>query len=110
MNPSTIKITREIKIEGTVVKDKYLICEIKSLPAIAGARLVVSDKGDILSPKYAPLKIAPATKPSEISSALPIPINAIPIVAEVVHELPVAIETTIQMTQAANKNILAFKI
>ena len=31
-------------------------------------------------------------------------------VAEVVHELPVAIETTIQMTQAANKNILAFKI
>ena len=86
------------------------MCEIKSLPAIAGARLVVSDKGDILSPKYAPLNIAPATKPSEISRALPIPINAIPIVAEVVHELPVAIETTIQITQAANKKILAFKI
>ena len=51
LNPKTIKIISEIIIEGTEVSDKYLICEIKSPPAIAGARFVVSDRGDILSPK-----------------------------------------------------------
>ena len=86
------------------------MCEMRSEPAIAGARLVVSDKGDILSPKYAPLRIAPAISPSEIFKAFPIPIKAIPIVAEVVQELPVAIETIIQIIQAAKRNILGFKI
>ena len=36
---------------GTVVIVIYLICVNKSVPAIAGAKLVVSLKGDILSPK-----------------------------------------------------------
>ena len=36
---------------GTVVKAIYLMCVNKSVPAIAGARFVVSLKGDILSPK-----------------------------------------------------------
>ena len=52
-----------------------------------------------------PLKIDPAIKPSEIPNAFPIPINAIPIVADVVQELPVATETIIQMRQEAIKNI-----
>ena len=34
-NPSIIKIISEIIIAGTVVSDKYLIWEIRSLPAIA---------------------------------------------------------------------------
>ena len=37
--------------EGIVVYIIYLMCVNKSVPAIAGARFVVSDKGDILSPK-----------------------------------------------------------
>ena len=38
-------------IDGTVVNVMYLIWVNKSVPAIAGAKLVVSDNGDILSPK-----------------------------------------------------------
>ena len=48
--------------------------------------------------------------PSEIFRALPIPINAIPIVADVVHELPVAIETIIQIIHAANRKISGLSI
>ena len=40
-----------IEMEGMVVNIIYLIWLIKSVPAIAGAKFVVSDKGDILSPK-----------------------------------------------------------
>ena len=46
-----VNITKAIEIVGTVVYAIYLICVNKSVPAIAGARLVVSLKGDILSPK-----------------------------------------------------------
>lgn len=38
----------------------------KSVPAIAGAKLVVSDRADNLSPKYAPDIIDPATIPTGI--------------------------------------------
>ena len=37
------------------------------------ARMVVSDKGDILSPKYAPEIMAPAIQPSSKPCAFPIP-------------------------------------
>ena len=84
----------------------YLICVNKSVPAIAGARLVVSDSGDILSPKYAPEIIVPATKPSDIPKAFPIPNKAIPTVAIVDHELPEAKDTTAQMIHVATRNIL----
>ena len=40
-----------IMIVGTVVYAIYLMCVNKSVPAIAGAKFVVSLKGDILSPK-----------------------------------------------------------
>ena len=40
-----------IKILGIVVKVIYLICLNNSPPAIAGAKLVVSDNGESLSPK-----------------------------------------------------------
>ena len=38
-------------MEGMVVYIIYLICVIKSVPAMAGAKFVVSERGDILSPK-----------------------------------------------------------
>ena len=46
--PKTISV---IIIVGTVVIVIYFICVNKSVPAIAGARFVVSLSGDILSPK-----------------------------------------------------------
>ena len=83
----------------------YFMCDIKSVPAIAGARLVVSERGDILSPKYAPDIIAPPIKPSEIPKAVPIPSIAIPIVAIVDQLLPVANETIAQTIQQAKRKI-----
>lgn len=73
------------------------------VPAMAGAKLVVSLKGDILSPKYAPEIIAPAMIPSENPMAFPMPSNARPTVATVLHELPVDKETMQQTMQAAGK-------
>ena len=110
LKPMKVNIRRQIIIEGSAVNDKYLIWENKSLPETAGAKLVVSESGDILSPKYAPERIAPAIIPSEIFRALPIPISAIPIVADVVHELPVAIETIIQIIHAASRKISGLSI
>ena len=68
-------------------------------PQILDASAVVSDNGDILSPKYAPLIMAPATQPSANPCAFPIPISATPMVAIVVHELPVITLTMALITQ-----------
>ena len=92
-------------MEGMVVNIIYLIWLIKSVPAIAGAKFVVSDNGDILSPKYDPDIIAPPVKPSGIPRAFPIPNIAIPIVAMVDQLLPVANETIEHIIQAATKKI-----
>jgi hypothetical protein len=78
----------------------------RSVPAIAGARFVVSDNGDILSPKYAPEIIDPATIPELKPKAFPMPSSATPMVATVDHELPVASETKEQITTDATKNML----
>ena len=104
-----LKTINAIVIVGTVVIDIYRMCVNKSVPAIAGAKFVVSLNGDILSPKYAPEITAPAIIPVGIPKALPIPTNAIPTVAEVVQELPVAIEIIAEMTTEAGKKIDGFK-
>ena len=70
------------------------------------ASTVVSDRGDILSPKYAPDRMAPAVHPAENPSAIPMPMNAVPMVATVVQELPVISETRAQMRHTARRNIL----
>ena len=101
---------RVISIDGPVVITIYRICVNRSVPATAGARFVVSDMGDILSPKYAPDIIEPATIPSFIPIALPIPISAIPIVAMVDHELPVASETIEHITTEANRKMPGLSI
>ena len=51
LSPMIINIIIVITMVGTVVNNIYLICVKRSVPAIAGARLVVSLKGEILSPK-----------------------------------------------------------
>ena len=79
---------------------------IRSVPATAGARFVVSDNGLSLSPKYAPLIIAPATHPSLIPIAVPIPINATPTVPTVPQDDPVESDKTAQTMQAAKRKIV----
>lgn len=75
-----------------------------SVPAMAGARLVVSLRGDILSPKYAPLIMAPATTASLRPMAFPIPSKATPMVATVDQLLPVATLTMAPTTTAVKRN------
>ena len=77
-----------------------------SPPAMAGAKFVVSLRGESLSPKYAPEITAPAIIPEGSPNAFPIPINAIPTVADVDQLLPVANEITVQInTQAGRKKL-----
>ena len=49
--PEINNIKRHITIDGIVVYDKYLICLNKVVPETAGAKFVVSDKGDIFISK-----------------------------------------------------------
>jgi hypothetical protein len=85
---------------GTVVYIIYRMWENKSAFAIDDAKTVVSDIGDILSPKYAPDIMAPAQRAGGIPKASPIPRRAIPIVAMVVHEVPVITEMREEIIQA----------
>ena len=77
---------------------------------IDDASTVVSDRGEILSPKYAPEIIAPAIIPSLNPCAFPMPSKATPIVAIVVHELPTVTETNAQITHAVRRNTFGLMI
>ena len=79
------------------------MCRNKSVPDADDARIVVSDKGDILSPKYAPEIIAPAVQDDGMDNASPIPKSATPIVATVVQELPVTTLTIAHITQVLTR-------
>ena len=104
---NTIKV---MIIVGTVVRVKYLIWVNRSDPEIAGARFVVSLKGDNLSPKYAPEIIAPAAIPVGIPIALDIPMSAIPTVADVVQLLPVAKDIIAHITTQDGKKTEGWRI
>ena len=71
------------------------------MPATAGARFVVSDKGDILSPKYDPEITAPAVTSGERPKPAAIPIKAAPKVPATVQELPMLKAESAQMIHAA---------
>jgi len=86
---------------GIVVHVMWRMWVKRSVPAIAGARFVVSERGDILSPKYAPEITAPAAIPGFRFCATAMPMSATPTVPAVVHELPVASDTKQQMAHAA---------
>jgi hypothetical protein len=66
----------------------------------------VSLSGEILSPKYAPDIMAPAIHPGLNPITEPMPIKATPMVAIVVHELPVSTEMAAHTAQAiTRKNV-----
>ena len=75
-------------------------------PATAGARFVVSDSGDILSPKYAPDTTAPADIADGNPRAVPIPMIATPMEPAVDHDEPVASDTMEHSRHAVNRNTL----
>ena len=81
-----------------------------SVPAIAGARFVVSERGLILSPKYAPDKTAPAVIGAGIPRPLAMPIRAMPIVPAVPQLVPVAREVIEVIKTVATRKIDGFKI
>src|SRR5690606_22294449 len=95
--------TSAIRNDGPVVNDMCRMCVNRSVPATAGARLVVSDSGDILSPKYAPEMTAPAAIAGDRESPIATPISATPSVPAVVHELPVASAEIAQIRHVATK-------
>ncbi len=101
IQPMTAKPTRARARDGVVVHIMWRMWTNSSVPATAGARLVVSLSGDILSPKYAPEMMAPAVRPRLRSWAVATPTSAMPMVEAVVQEEPVAMETKAQITQAA---------
>ena len=102
------KIEKRIKDTikaGIVDHIKCLMCLKRSVPTMAEAKLVDSDKGDILSPKTAPEMIAPATRAGLAFILAPIPKSAIPTVEIVVKPLPIArptIEQTIKTDGTKN--------
>ena len=98
--PAAVNRTSAAAMLGPVVHTMWRMWVNRSVPATAGARLVVSDRADILSPKYAPEMMAPAARPRFSPCAVAMPTSAMPMVPAVVHELPVATETNAQMTHA----------
>ena len=87
-------------MDAPVVYSICLIWPYKSLPAAIGARIVVSEKGDNLSPKTAPLNTAPAAIGSGTPKAIAIPIIATPAVPALPNDVPVKVEITAQTRKA----------
>ena len=105
--PITRKITRLTPSAGAAVQNMLRMCSpVVTPPTICGTRIVVSDSGVILSPKYAPQMIAPAAISFETPITPAMPTNATPSVPAVVHELPVTVPTMAQMTAVARKKML----
>ncbi len=67
--------------------------------------MVVSERGDILSPKYAPETTTPAVSGAGIPRPCAIPIRAMPTVPDVVHEEPVEIDTTDVIRRVARRKM-----
>ena len=82
-------------IAGPAVQNMFLMCwlVVRPRPTSFGTRIVVSESGDILSPKYAPQITAPAAAASERPMTFAMPTKATPSVPAVVHELPVTMPT-----------------
>lgn len=103
--PKMKKAIKAIMKAGIVVQSMLRICSNRSTPVTAGAKFVVSDKGDILSPKKAPETIAPAISAGSYPRAVPIPIKASPTVAAVVKALPILVPTIAQTTKTVGMKI-----
>ena len=82
----------------------WRICSNRFTPATAEAIFVVSDSGDILSPKYAPEITAPTAIAVGMPKPFPMPTNAMPTVPQVPQEVPVDSETSAQISTLAIRN------
>src|SRR5947207_4862219 len=93
------KISNATANEGPTVLHIPRMCScVVTPPTSCGTRIVVSDRGHILSPMYPPEMTAPAVIAVDMPSTGAMPTNATPTVAAVVHELPVTIPTMAQMS------------
>ena len=104
--PKKAYISKAIKKLGIVVFNMCLTWSNNPASAVAAARFVLSERGDNLSPKEAPVTTAPATNGAGIPIPTPIPIAAVPIVPAVVHALPVDTLIIAHITGRIIKNIL----
>ena len=69
------------------------------VPAAAGARLVLSDMDDILSPKNAPDITMPAVRGAGIPIPAPIPIIASPMVPTVPQDVPMDMDVRLHKSR-----------
>ena len=104
--PRTAKPMPASTIAGPPVVTIALMWSKRSASATAGATLVVSDSGDILSPKAAPETTAPAVSAGLMPRPMPTPISATPTVPAVDQEEPVAIAVMMQAIMAVSRNQL----
>ena len=104
--PKKAYISKAIKKLGIVVFNMCLTWSNNPASAVAAARFVLSERGDNLSPKEAPVTTAPATNGAGIPIPTPIPIAAVPIVPAVVHALPVDTLIIAHIIGKIIKNIL----
>ena len=73
VSPTMVYINNAIIIAGDEVSIKYLIWVNNSTLQDDDAKTVVSERGETLSPKYAPEIIAPAIQPSLYPIICPMP-------------------------------------
>ena len=103
--PTVVNTIAQVIVAAPVVYSICLIWAYKSVPAAIGASIVVSDRGESLSPKTAPLITAPAAISSGTPNAIAIPIIATPAVPALPKEVPVKVEITAVTKKAVtNKN------
>ena len=108
--PSTVYRIRQITVAGTVVYIMEPMWSYRGVPDISAATLVVSDRGDILSPKKAPEQTAPAISGAEMPILVPTPNKAKPMVAIEPKEVPVKRLVIAQRTKASGTMILGEQI
>ena len=77
---------------------------------VAAARLVVSDRGENLSPTYAPEMHIPAVSAGLMPRPAPMPRKAMPIVAVVVQEEPQLMPTIAQRIMPMGRKTLGERI
>ena len=108
VRPITRKMSRLMPIAGPAVQNMLLMCwlVVRPRPTSLGTRIVVSESGDILSPKYAPQMTAPAAAASERPMTFAMPTKATPSVPAVVQELPVTMPTIAQIAAVVTKKMV----
>ena len=100
-NPSTANATHASANAGTDVHTWARMWSNVSAFTIWADRIVVSDSGEVLSPRYAPEMTAPAVMAGDTPSRPAMPTRPTPIVPAVVHELPIDRATTPQISAVA---------